>query len=1220
MQGEERTNVIDVLIEAALIAFICLPPLALGSVSPWTQGALFFAALCLLALWLIQCAWRGRLRLARTFAWVLLLAFIIVVVAQLLPLSQSALRALSPGSAEIYSEILPAYATNGGARSISLHPYATGAALVRMLMLGMVFFVLVNSVRSRWQVMGLVLALVAVGGFEALYGLGEQFSGYRHIFWMPRQFHLAGPTGTFHNKNHFAGLLLMIIPVAFGLVFAGFRRRSRREALLSPAIPAGVRLSRALSSPVFYRQGVLVIIAAVMVLAVIFSLSRAGVFCMAATLVALLVCLGMAAHLRRYTIVMFLIVAAIIGVSFGIGMELVISRAEDVISGESASWGDRLDMWRSGVRWWRDFPLLGSGLGTCRAVILRYQSIRFGDRVADFIHNDWLQIFCETGVAGGLLLIIGCGWFLARAAGAARRRRQTLARWVTAGALTGVGAMLMHSFFDYNLSKITSNALVFVILLGLAYATAHLPSDGDEKATRRGYWTLNLRSWPARAILVLIAAAVVAAGWWIPCASIGADIHFNRYLARALPWLKPDAYFFLRADRESTSGSPSDLLERARELDRYNPRYIHAAAHDLLAQADALVEGRARDAARTILGGESETEDPRGFEEVVVALKKSLRATVAEERRDSVSDARKLLEDAVWRAPTKADYHSDLADTLLELDPRDPAVQRETRIALSLAPNQPAILFNTARVLLAQARTEADAEAREALLDVCLASFRRAIHGDPAYAVVVYPIVRAALPGPRALLAVTPRSIRAYEQLYDDFRAAGNWEEVLACLDSIAEFVARRSATSRLSRLSPHPDQRVESLDDDGIELLPPGSTGRDVRSTPAIQLSVARRRCATLGILGRWDARAKGSLHYQALLREQLASNLDEAIRLRQAGRLRGAAEALIWLLERDWGNPEALLQAAELADKPDVAGFLPSWNEPIDHLYRLVIHNNSLDPEAYKRAMHVLKSLSLRTETDQAAADFVRGAAAVLAGEPERGASALEAMSKRAGNPSFLWRQKHLIWFYLGRAREDLGQNDAALAAYRHVIELVPGHASALERLAALGADVGDRLKAIRPAVACNVTFGGRITLVGMSLTREAADGRGNPHGKERLLLTCVWKFHRRMNRRYRPVVDFVSSRRRVISRDGRRIAHQGRDYPMDYPRCGEVIIEKRLLAPDANPRKATYARIGIYCPNAPRLLPVLLVPDGGELNYLMTQIANVQSPGEPREGQDD
>ncbi|MCP4620519.1 MAG: O-antigen ligase family protein, partial [Bradyrhizobium sp.] len=635
MQGEKRTNIIDVLIEAMLIAFICLPPLALGSVSPWAQGALFFAALCLMALWLIQCAWMGRLRIARTFGWVFLLVFVVVVVAQLLPLSPPALRALSPGSAAAYARTLPDYAGGCASRSISLHPYATGAALARMLMLGMVFFVLVNSVRSRWQVMGLVLALVAVGGFEALYGLGEQFSGHRHIFWMPRQFHLAGPTGTFHNKNHFAGLLLMIIPVVFGLVFAGFRPRSRREALRSPTMPAGVRLSRALSSPTFYRHAVLMALATLMILAVIFSLSRAGTFCMATALVALLACLGMAAGLRRYTIVMFLIVAAIVGVSFGIGMELVISRAEDLISGESVSWPGRLDMWRSGLRWWRDFPLLGSGLGTCRAVILRYQSARFGDRVADFVHNDWLQIFCEMGVAGGLLLILGCWWFLMRAARAAQRRRRTLARWVTAGAVIGAGAMLMHSFFDYNLGKITSNAVIFVILLGLAYATAHLPSDGDEKTTGRGYWTLNLRYWPARTILVFIAGAVVAVGWWVPCVSIGADIHFNRYLARsAQPWLEPDAYFFLKTSREPVSEGPSDLLTRARELDRHNPRYVHAAAQDLLAQADALAERRARDSARTILGEESEAGDPRGFEDVVMALKRSLRATMADERRD----------------------------------------------------------------------------------------------------------------------------------------------------------------------------------------------------------------------------------------------------------------------------------------------------------------------------------------------------------------------------------------------------------------------------------------------------------------------------------------------------------------------------------------------------------------------------------------------------------
>jgi O-antigen ligase len=54
-----------------------------------------------------------------------------------------------------------------------------------------------------------------------------------------------------------------------------------------------------------------------------------------------------------------------------------------------------------------DFPALGSGLGTFGRVFPRYQSAHFGDREADFLHNDWLQLVCEMGLAGAGIVLAG---------------------------------------------------------------------------------------------------------------------------------------------------------------------------------------------------------------------------------------------------------------------------------------------------------------------------------------------------------------------------------------------------------------------------------------------------------------------------------------------------------------------------------------------------------------------------------------------------------------------------------------------------------------------------------------------------------------------------------------------------------------------------------------------------------------------------------------------
>ena len=47
----------------------------------------------------------------------------------------------------------------------------------------------------------------------------------------------------------------------------------------------------------------------------------------------------------------------------------------------------------------RDFPLTGSGLGTFEFVYPGYQDY-ITDGLVDYAHNDWVQLFAETGGIG----------------------------------------------------------------------------------------------------------------------------------------------------------------------------------------------------------------------------------------------------------------------------------------------------------------------------------------------------------------------------------------------------------------------------------------------------------------------------------------------------------------------------------------------------------------------------------------------------------------------------------------------------------------------------------------------------------------------------------------------------------------------------------------------------------------------------------------------------
>ncbi|KPJ70702.1 MAG: hypothetical protein AMS14_10160 [Planctomycetes bacterium DG_20] len=818
------------------------------------------------------------------------------------------------------------------------------------------------------------------------------------------------------------------------------------------------------------------------------------------------------------------------------------------------------------------------------------------------------------GVVGGLIVIVGLGVLLWGILRAVLARRDAFCKWTATGALVGVGAMLLHSLFDYNLTKITSNGIVFATLLGLAFVAAKMPGTQSSRTGGLRYWALPLKAVPARLAVALSGVGLMASIPFLPVtAALRSDIHFNRYLALAG---EPDDYFFLSPRSGSDGGG--DLVGRALDLEPDNPRYLAAAASRALAGADELLRRRACEQARAILGSDFERKDPKGFHQIVEALAANLKPHVLAERRPFLLQAEALLRRAVSAAPTVAQYHLDLADVLAELDPRSPEVAQQARIALWLAPNTPAVLFDGGRLLLAEAVALEPAEERKRQLAAVQDCFRRAMYADPSYGALIYPLVRATMGGQSVLLAVTPRTVAAHEQLSHALWEARDWAPLLVCLDTIEAL----ACSDRGAPLETRPDAWPRPGDDIGLGTLhrpPEAGGGLDPRDRLRVRLSAAQRRCAVLGILGRWRQREDAVSHYRGLLRQLLQDDLVEARRLRQRGRSQEALAIHLRVLQQDWSNPEARLEAAEIAALPRVLNGLPPGNTSVDHLYYLVINNTELSPALYERAMRVLDGPARRTTSERLVADFVRGAAAVLAGRAQEGISLLQALASRQDETAQVWRQRHLIWAYLALAYENMGDRQKAIQAYRRALEILPTYRPAVLGLARLGVDVASRLEALAPHVYCNVNFGGKIVLLGYTLGRETVpvNVRGITLQQTNWFVTYYWQFHAPMFQDYHPVAHFCDENWRIIFQNDHRIRVDGKPYPMDLPRCGQVVVERLALRPDHDPAQAVYLRIGVLSEEVPEPEPRWLFHAGGEGNVTAVPVL-IEEPSHPLLGQ--
>jgi len=252
--------------------------------------------------------------------------------------------------------------------------------------------------------------------------------------------HFGGmPFGPYANRNHFAGFVELILPLALVPLVLG---RVRHE-----------------------RWPVVGVFAVVPIGALFLSASRGGIvsFGVELGLLALLMVFRRTMGKQLLAGAAVLLVALLL-VSW-LGVNQLLQRFSSFQSLETTV-GKRASMRRDTWKIFLQHPLTGTGLGTLQIVYPPYESLYDG-KIVNHTHNDYLEALAETGVFGGLC----CAWFLgALFWESIKRFRQLNSSFPAALQLSGLVAcsgFLVHSLVDFNL-HIPSNALVFFLMAHLA--------------------------------------------------------------------------------------------------------------------------------------------------------------------------------------------------------------------------------------------------------------------------------------------------------------------------------------------------------------------------------------------------------------------------------------------------------------------------------------------------------------------------------------------------------------------------------------------------------------------------------------------------------------------------------------------------------------------------------------------------------------------------------
>jgi O-antigen ligase len=413
-----------------------------------------------------QVGWRERWRVG-----VVPGALVGVVALQLVPFPARVLGWLRPGEAAWKADLPDGAAT--GFSVLSVAPHNTRAQLIVLVCCVIAYFFAGRLGEERGSRRRLVAWLLVLGTFEAAYGLVQYLSGWQRIFVYAKKYNLEEATGTYINRNHFAGFLEMVIPFGLALVLYEHSKslslRRGRSGMGVKAVIAGESLP---------RMGFRLFALIVMIAGLLFSRSRMGIMAGACSLVLMAAVWGLQRKAGLW--IAGLVMACVAILVLWIGAGSAFGRFGSIGNEFGSAEESRLSIWRGTVRLIGGHPLLGSGLGTFPVAFTAVQSTFLG-KFVNHAHNDYLEIASDVGIPAAILLFGSIVLLLRRVVKTVSFMEGRFEKAVALGCLGSIVAILLHSVTDFNL-YIPANALAFSVILGLAATTSVTGKDAAAEA------------------------------------------------------------------------------------------------------------------------------------------------------------------------------------------------------------------------------------------------------------------------------------------------------------------------------------------------------------------------------------------------------------------------------------------------------------------------------------------------------------------------------------------------------------------------------------------------------------------------------------------------------------------------------------------------------------------------------------------------------------------
>lgn len=400
---------------------------------------------------------------------ILLAVFLGMSAIQLVPLPQSLLKVLSSSTYDVYQSLQSGGFAELGDRSWKTLSFVPGLSLYELIKYVFYFlfgYLVFKHIKSRKEVRIFVHVMILCAVAQSFYGIAEVFGGTERVLGVKKMAYIGSATGTYLNRNHFAGFLEMVFPLSVGYMLAKANFFSMKRGMTLKEKVLWFSQER-LQKCVVYGAGAIVI-----GMGIFFSRSRTGIFIFLVTVFLMMIGLSATGRRkkgrkgsrreRRFVKVIRTVSLVVLFAVVVIGARPIIER----FSWEELAGEVRPAFFQNTAEMIGNYPIFGTGLGTYMHAYAMYEKKSLGGRVVDHAHNDYLELLAESGVVAAMSLILfgfgSVGYLFVKW----MKRRDYVVRGVVLGCMAGVVAILIHSFTDFNL-HIPANAVYFVTLLAL---------------------------------------------------------------------------------------------------------------------------------------------------------------------------------------------------------------------------------------------------------------------------------------------------------------------------------------------------------------------------------------------------------------------------------------------------------------------------------------------------------------------------------------------------------------------------------------------------------------------------------------------------------------------------------------------------------------------------------------------------------------------------------